>query len=156
MSLPTTITFLDNNLQQLATEHYNAGWWVPDVVGKHITALYGVELWTYVIAYSQVYNRDGYPVGKLIDNNISKVTWFDTSTQQRMRDVIDNPPKRVQHKKPTSESINIPMIPGWIQKLVVDGLVAVQPMGATNGQVFQIQQHVGDGVPKKHTLPCNE
>jgi len=64
MSLPSTITFVDSDLNTISDEFYNCGWWIPKDLGPTIADLYSEEEWTFVEAYFNVYDRTGKKVGE--------------------------------------------------------------------------------------------
>lgn len=150
MSLPTRIIFLDSDKHTIATEHYNAGWWVPDDVGREVARLYRDEAWTYVVAYSCVYNREGYPVGSLGDGcrDLSNIKWLSVANQRELKDGIDNPPTIVETKT-TPSSIKIPMTIRPLPTLLIEDLVGVQPMAAPGGQIFSMKRVTASDEPKR-------
>ena len=151
MSLPTTIRFIDKNLHTIAKERYNAGWWVPHDVGKTIADLYSEELWTYVVAYDQVFNRDGYPIGDVSQDACSDgIDWYDEETCSKHVDIVNQVPMPIIEEQ-TPEYVDITSIEDTVAVSVIatmrvskiandmiNNIASVQPMDGSCGEIFNM------------------
>jgi hypothetical protein len=148
MSLPTRIQFLDSFFQEIATEFYNAGWFVPDTVGVDIAELYSEEQWQYVIAYRKCYDHHGVEVGEINDNNTLDI--YLTNKQKDITEVLDSvPPKEPITEYKKQSKISLQKCSRQFPSLIVTDILGVQPMTATTGNIFELKSKTCSGEPEK-------